>query len=408
MASTVRFFLIIFLSMATRLAMGQQYVGEARIFSVEANGYYRVVINPGLMQYLTAGFANLRISDSHDNIVPYIIDTAYGSYASKFDEYEIKLNTQTPGCCTKIVFANSSGDTINNIHIKVKNADLDKWARLEGSDDEVNWFGVKGWFYLDKFMNPSQPSELRIVDFPLVNYRYFRITINDSTSAPLNIESVGYYRDFYASGKYHRLTDVKSDIDNRSDEKKTVIRLKLDSLQWIDKIELNAGGTPLFRRDGMIYSITTRRGKKGRVYEERVNVGSFIVAHDHRTVVSLREVRASELMIEIENADSPPLKFEPPALYQLERSALVYLEAGNQYAFRIGSQQMSAPVYDLALLRDQIKGPRPILEHDSVVLYEHDKTSVSDTFFSSGYMWAGIVGVIILLGFLSIRMIREM
>lgn len=408
MTSTVRSFVIIFLSITTRLAVSQQYVGEARIFSVKTNGYYRVVLNPGLTQYLTAGFANLRITDSQDNIVPYIIDTAHGSYASKFDEYNIKLNTQTPGCCTKIVFTNSSGDTINNIHIKVKNADLDKWARLEGSDDEVNWFGVKDWFYLDKFMNPSRPSELRIVDFPLVNYRYFRITINDSTSAPLNIESIGYYRDFYASGKYRRLTDVKSDIDNLADEKKTILRLKLDSLQWIDKIELSAGGTPLFRRDGMIYSIAFRRGKKGRVYEERVNVGSLVVANDQRTVVSLREVRANELLIEVENADSPPLKFETPALYQLERSALVYLEAGNQYSFRIGSQQMPAPVYDLALLRDQIKGPVQVLEHDSVVLYEREKASVGDTFFSSAYMWAGIVGVIILLGFLSIRMIREM
>jgi hypothetical protein len=389
------------------LVSAQRYRGEAPLPAVESNGYRIIAIEPSLSKFFTADFANLRITDVNGAEIPYVVETAREYRFSEFEEYHVEEKVQLEKCCTRLVFSNPTGQGISHIHLKVRNADVYKKAMIQGSDDNRTWYGVKDWFTMNRFANPSSPIEFRVVDFPLVDYKFLRMTISDSVTAPLNIESVGFYRDSVAVQKYNSINDAVVSIKNYTSQKETRITIKMDTLQWVDQLKIGPTGVPLFQRNATVYNISYVKNKKGRLVRNEEYLGEGILSNDSTTAIPLVDVHARELLIVVENGDSPPLRFETIQALQLARTVIAYLEKDKRYFIKIGSQETQQPVYDLALLRSKINGVLPVIEPGDVMIEKIPTDPGTRTFFSSAYMWAAIAGIIILLGFLSVKMIRE-
>jgi hypothetical protein len=390
------------------LVSAQRFSGEAPLPAAASNGYYHIAIEPGLSKYLTADFANLRITDADGTEVPYVMDAAREYRFSEFEEYHIEEKVQVEKCCTRLVFSNPNGQSMSHIHLKVRNADVYKKVMIQGSDDKKTWYGVKDWFTMNRFANPSSTTEFRIVDFPLVDYQHLRMTISDSVTAPLNIESVGFYRDSVAVQKYNLITDAVVAIKEHPRQKETRVIIKMDTLQWIDQLKIRPTGPPLFQRKATVYNVTYAKNKKGRLVRYQDYLVEGMLTNDSTIAIPLDDVHAQELLIIVENGDSPALRFETIEVEQLARDVIAYLEKDKKYFVKIGSRETQQPVYDLALLRDRIKGALPVIRPGPVKIQKAPTAQDTRTFFSSAYMWAAIAGIIILLGFLSVKMIREL
>jgi hypothetical protein len=386
----------------------QNFIGEANITPVNKDGFYRISIRPEHSKYLTSYFANLRVTDNAGQTVPYIIETDRDYSTFSFEEYSIESKIQEPGCCTTIVIKNTASDSINNIYLQIKNADVEKQATLLGSDDKKHWFGLKNRFYLTRINNLSNTSEIRVVDFPFVDYKFLKIEIEDSTSAPLNIQAIGFYKDFTRYGKYNMIKDVNVNIDSDNKEKETYIRFKLDTLQWLDRIQFIASGSPFFLRKVTLYDIVYLKRKKGGWYESRQYLNEITVNQNSTAVFDIPNTRSKELLAVVENDDNPPLRFDSIQALQLNRYLVAYLEKNKTYKFKVASEETERPVYDLNLFRDKIAVELPIVYPDDIIIYNANKQAPSESFFTRSFMWFAIVTMIVLLGAFSIKMIREM
>ena len=79
------------------------------------------------------------------------------------------------------------------------------------------------------------------------------------------------------------------------------------------------------------------------------------------------EVKTSKLLLEIDNEDNPPLSVAQVSLFQTERSALAYLEAGKAYQLLTGDTAASAPNYDLKFFTDSARNRALKITHAAVL-----------------------------------------
>ena len=134
--------------------------------------------------------ADLRIRDEHGREVAYFVREATSvSRGRDFEPYPIELIRRTFQTDIRI---QTDGERISSFTVRVKHADTNKKAILKGSNDGESWYAVRDRFRFSEQAEVHETEALLTVSFPVSDYRYYLLSINDSLSAPLNILSVGH------------------------------------------------------------------------------------------------------------------------------------------------------------------------------------------------------------------------
>lgn len=389
-------------------ASGQSFSTEATIPEVQKDAFYRVLISPDLSPHLNDELSDIRIYDGEQREVPYLLQKETPAYHSEnFIEYEIIKKESKRGCCTSLILRNLDKTPINNIHLTIKNADASRDAALLGSDDNKNWFAIKDHFTLSAPETSRESQEAKIVGFPWSNYEFYLLNINDSTRAPLNIISAGYYKEQSTYGKYQTLTAKLTSSDSIT-QKKTYVKLLLNTLQFVDKMEIVVSGAKYYRRSATLLEKRIRITKNGKRTEYYSEIQNFELTSGRSAIIELSNVRAQEFLISIDNQDNPPLNISEVKVFQLNRYLTAWLEQGESYSLKFGQRQLSAPNYDLKYFRDSIPDQVAILKVANIKKLDKIEAKASDTFFNSkAFIWIAIVAVMLVLGVMSVKMVRE-
>lgn len=394
--------------LATTGLYAQKQVGEATVPAVQADGFFKLQLAPEWIPYLNESLSNIRIVDKKNQEVPYIYQQETPvAFTQQFKPYEIIEKKQVKDCCTTLVLHNPADQPINNINLSIKNADVTKYATLLGSDDNKNWYALKEYFTLSSINSTNNTSEIKIVDFPLSNYSYYQIQIEDSTSAPLNILSAGYFEVNTANGSYTPIDSQFEQTDSVS-EKSSYITLTLNGNQVVDKLVLTVEGPPYFLRRASLHQKASRVNKKGDTIYYYKKLDNFTISSKQSTVLEFNSIRANELLIIIENDDNPALLVKQAKAFQLNRYFTAWLKKDEPYAVKIGEPNMAAPVYDLGFFKESIATTIPVIRADKLNLIAVHEPSATPTFFTNkNITWIAIAVVIIVFGFMAIRMVRE-
>jgi hypothetical protein len=389
--------------------LGQSYVGEARLPKAATDGFHRIVISPAAAIGLNDGCTNIRILDGGNKEVPYLFQAERPVQVTKrFREYEIVEKRQVDGCCTTLVLHNPDRSQLNNISLHIKNAEVSKEAVLLGSDDQEDWFALKDRFILQPSRNSAGTSEIKIVDFPLSNYKYYSVRISDSTNAPLNILSAGYFETQAENGAF---TEIPLPVVVKSDsvsEKRSFFHFQFDTTRIIDRMVISLEGSPYFLRRGILYETLERSLRKGGTEKYNHPLREIQLTSTHPAVIDLPQVNARELLLVVENDDNPSLEIGSYGAYQLNRSLTAFLKGGEDYVVKLGALDLSAPIYDISFFESNIPETVPELVIPKWTPLGGTETGSSTTIFTTEiFIWVAVVLVIIVLGYMSVRMLRE-
>lgn len=380
-------------------AYSQNPIGEMPLPKVSKDGFYKIEIPVEYSGLFTDNYSNLRVSDGSKYEVPFITGQAIEEARSEFTPYEIVSKEQRKGCCTQLVFR--ANGKINNVQLRIRNAETSKHASLLGSDDQVSWFVLKERFHLSHVDGRNNTSELRIVDFPLSNYQYYQIEIDDSVTAPLNIIEVGSYDHNPEKRTFSPLSDPKIRV-SQTKSGTTLLELHWDTLQRIDRLAIYASGPPLFRRQTDLYAVGTKK-RHGKPNAKQW-IGSAVLLNDEQVFIDVAGSLTSTVEVHIDNHDSPPLQIDSIKGFQVKRFLLAYLLKNKQYHIVVHQNPMRAPVYDLELFRNRIEDDMEIIQAGQ---FTSKIESDENAFFSSELMWGAILLIIAVLGFYSYRMVRN-
>lgn len=397
--------ILITLIFLANIALSQNFDYESVLAKPTENSFYKVILKPDLVSKIKPDCSDLRIYDSENIEIPYILKVEVPfSNNVLFKEYEIisKTYDEHRGI-TRIIVRNAKKFKINNFCITLKNSEVYKYLTLNGSGNNKDWYIIKNDYYFTSIRNSDETSEVRILDFPLSDYEYFEISIYDCFNAPLNILNVGYYDLETEKGQYLKTENPIISQKDSSEVKESYIKLHFSENQYIDKINIKISSKNYFYRNARLYKVSLN-AKQMETLDFITNIA--LCSCSYNTFYFNNE-SASDFLLVIQNNDNQPLKIDSVNCFQLIHSILTPLENGKSYTLKFGDKNLKTPVYDLKYFQDSISNNIPLILTTDITKIEKSEKEVA-FYFKPIFLWISIGIVMLILGFFSFKMLREM
>ncbi|GAA4312210.1 hypothetical protein GCM10023183_31170 [Nibribacter koreensis] len=391
-------------------AQAQDFGWKATLSPVATQGWHRVLLPASVTGRLQAGLEDLRLYGTDGKEVPYLLQTEEPvQYRTLFKPYQILRYTRQPGGLSELLIHNPEQRSINNISLLIGNAEVRKTVALSGSDNQQDWYVLKEQDVLYAIKNEKQTAEVKLLDFPLSKYRYFRLQLNDSASAPLNILKAGYYDTYSEAGKYTRIP-IQHFSRKDSTDKTTYLSLDFGQTVHPEQLVFYISAPQLYYREGKVIlgertDGSRRQRKRRRRNNTHLIFEPFTLHSNAPAQVNLPRQKVERLVIQLQNEDNPPLRIDSMQVLQLNRYAVAQLQPNKAYTLRFGDEDVEAPRYDLQFFQDSIPTNLPIVTVQQITLLKEQKPKSQG---SKMLMWAVIGVVAIGLGYMTLRLLKDM
>lgn len=333
-------------------AYGQSFTYQAKITGLKSDSLYKIPLGPDAKQFMTKDLHDLRIMDSSGHEVPYVIlSEPLLKAKSDFVPYEIVSQTHFSSY-TEIVIHNSNKDKVSNIAFNINNSDAFKYCAIEGSEDGKQWYSVSALQELTLLYNDDYTNQYKCIYFPLNNYKYFRLLVDDWFSQPLKINSAGHFKNSVIAGKLYDVAFTKNSTEDAK-HKKTIITLNFSNNQAINRLDFKIKEPRLFMRHAVVYAKRERR-IKDNVEHYNETLCEFDLKSDKALFFDIPQINEKEIIIEIENKDNPPLQIDSLFCKQLASYVICDLKANQNYVLKCGNTKLKVPEYDLINFVSQI------------------------------------------------------
>jgi hypothetical protein len=374
---------------------------------VDSSGFYKIQITPQINSKLKTGFADLRLFDNEQKEVPYLLrDDTPVSQSSSFQEYEIFDRKYLKDSITQIIIKNKAGGQINNISLVIRNADVQKEMELTGSFDGKQWFVVKESEIFSSSTNDKDIAEIKLINFPLTNYTFYRIELNDRYSAPVDIIKAGYYETTTVEGLYTELKPIRI-ISDSAKQNATWVHLLFEYAVNVDEIEFEISQPAYYLRPVDLFYSTGSLKNEMKLYPGKLTLNSKSSLRFH-----MGGIRVKEVWLKIFNADNPPLRIAEVRCFQLNHYSIANLEKGKQYELRFGDSLLDSPDYDIKYFQSVIPSNLRVVLPGNINEIQrqlrHELKENGSIFSDKRFIWAALSVVILLLGFVTFRMLRSM
>lgn len=393
------------ISAALALATPAQW--SANLPPVHRDGYYTVILSPEVVGRSQPGLGDLRLLDSLKHEVAFVLEEEPPFHERNWLRSYRLLRNERAHKHTIVEMEADSAATVDELQLHIRNAMVHKLARITGSDDRFNWYMIKD-ACLSVGEDGGNTSVLRFVDLPLSDYRFYRITLDDSLSAPVQVLDLGHSGRVRSEGAYTAIYGLHFD---RIEEGSTTRMSLVGPCPFrADRIHVNIANEGPFARQGSFmvrraHEIRSRRHTVERMQKDVL--GSFSLSSHDGGLVQGPGVMTDTLWILIENRDDQPLNITGVQVHQLEHRLVARLRTGMRYTLFTGDPKAIAPHYDLEQFRDSIPDSiATLLVPPLTAVPEHmDPAPI----FAPGmkWVWAVIIGLGALITFAALRLLKR-
>jgi len=399
--------LTIILSLISITLFAQNFSYKADVEKVEKNGFNKILLSPEITSKLNSNFYDIRIYDTSKVEIPYLL---YKEDIIKeqnlFVEYKIieKKHNRRYGY-TRIVIHNPKKNNINNIVLRIKNADVRKRLKLNASNDNRNWYVLKDNYYYNSINSYENTSEIRVLNFPLSDYEYYELLIGDYYDKPINVLQAGFYNLIEENGKYSQLNNISYNVVDTL--KETIIAIPING-NYIDKITFDIDTPKYYHRSAQLYIYNSKIYKKKKKAVKE-NIAHFNLVSNSGNVINLDNLQADTIYIKIKNNDDVPLKIKNIELHQLSKFLTAELSSENSYVIKFSDKKAKIANYDLKYFTNIIPKNLDVIKTNNIEkCVKAKKESKEDNLNVNNYwLWIIIIFVALLLGYMSYSMIKD-
>jgi hypothetical protein len=396
--------------------LAQQFKYKAPLDIVTKTGFYQIRVSPELSSYVKTDFSDLRIADAAGKWVPHIIKPMLPFLAQNaFKEFPLLSNTITDSGKTVLVIENKGSNlmigkaevkSINEIVLFIKNASVSRYASLSGSSDQQHWFIVAENILLAKNYATTEDYFTASITFNNSDYKFFKLVIDNEKADPLNIIKAGsYFNLTFQSFPLLISNPAPAIFQKDSSDGRSYIKVKTNAAFHIDRMAIDAGGAKFFERNAGLYLPVSDSAEDKISYNPVI---SFKISSAGSNSFDVRKMKAKVFYIIIDNKDNPPLKINSVGTSQQINNIITYLEKGKPYQLLTDNEAAGQPNYDLELFKDSIPVNTDTLGIGQFVKIDIAAAAVQKNTSNQWWLWPSIIAAIVMLGFLSWKLLVDM
>jgi hypothetical protein len=402
----------LFIMLWAVLVFGQDHRVEGEISSVNEDGLYRIPIPHSVRSYATTNLRDLRVWDAKGNQVPYFLQPATSykrTKVSNFTEFSVISSTRIADTSATYIFKNPY-DTIEKAVFLIANYQGIKSYRLEGSNDQNQWFGIVNSGQLHQLNHPTKTSDYKVINFPLCAYQYLKIVFDDRYSLPLNLLKIGD-----ATAETETIVPLPMDkipvstIEFLEKGKMTQIHVSFDRQEVINQIRMDITGPELYSRKATLYTIKQREVKR-TIESYRQVITRFAIRSDKALVFDIPRGIENEVYLEIDNKDNPKLQISGINFMQEPLYLLAALKEQGTYKVTAGNEALTFPDYDISEVTNTLKRKLPLAQISSVIYVQPVKTTKNTTSFwqQPWFMWCCIGFAALIILYFAFNLIKDL
>lgn len=379
----------------------QQFSHKAALSKVNQKVYYQIHIPNQIRALTEPDLKDLRILDEQNKQVPYKVKhTDYKTDETTFEQYVFTKKNND------FIVNKGSKKVINYLVLKLKNTAITKYYTLSGSNNQKEWFAITDTCSLSLNLN-SKTSVYWPIYFPLNDYQFIKLSINNAVSAPVNIETIGYYKNQFVINELDKIEKYYQSLPG-TEGKTTTIKLTIPNKQQIDEIRFKLNGPNYYNRNVAIYKNVMVKQKRKLVPQKEVICQLTLNSKNNLNFpVNIYE---NELFIAIENNDNLPLEIDAIQLYQKPIYLVAELNTNKNYAIYFGDKSLNVPIYDIENLNELNSKPLNEVKVQTIQnLTSPTKTTAKIKAFyeHTWFMWSCIGIGVLALALFSINLLKE-
>ncbi|MFT4679332.1 MAG: hypothetical protein ACJAV7_002258 [Flavobacteriales bacterium] len=336
---------------------------------------------------------------------PYIIHVAREKISRKEVSFNT-LNTSKSNLGYFFTFELPGTETINEIELNFAQQNFDWSVRLEGSQNQDEWYTVVDDCRILSIHNEMANFQFAKLSFPDSKYRFFRLMVTSDVEPKLTFariamhdETPGCFQDF----------DVKSMIVKENKElKQTEIEVELKIPAPVSRLALNMSDSfDYYRPVEIKYCVDSVQTEVGWKYSYHT-LQSGILNSLVENVFKFESTILSKLKIIIHNQDNQPLTLEDVGLSGYVHELTARFNEPATYFLTYGNKMALRSHYDIIQFGDRIPNDIKLLSIGVEQMIEKVPIEVKEPLFQNKmWLWAVMIVVILLLGWFSLKMLRN-
>ncbi len=393
---------LLFILLVAHLNFAQVSSTTARLSKIESNGLHTIHISPEIRSFSKSDLSNLRLYDSKKQEVPYYIwQENIETSTLNFEEYPILSKIIIPNKSTVIIVENKANEALEEIILNIANSKLSKICDISGSNDRNQWFGLMDDHVLPNLENVSNTSVFLSVELPASSYKYIKIQVDDTKTAPVDFIKIGQFKSHLLLSKLLPIKPISAKTTSNLETKKTQIIVSFGNSQVLDQLEFKISAPNFFKRQARLLVKNSVTDNETQTEESYRTLLEFELNSGKINRFQLGSIFEKELIIEIDNEDNQALEISELIFSQLPIFLVSDLKANEQYTLKTGDPNLLAPNYDLDYFRtDAIESlPMVTIMELRTVNENSEKLTTNQSFWQKKwFLWLciGIVGVAIL------------
>ncbi|MCB9182406.1 MAG: hypothetical protein H6591_00700 [Flavobacteriales bacterium] len=388
-------------------AFAQHPRWSAQLPPASRNGLHAIVLDPDLQGAARADLGDIRLLDSAGAQVPYVLRTAQRPQGpERFEAFDL-LRNEVLGHRTEVEIERPADQLIDELHVWIKPIQAEKRVRITGSDDRDSWYMVKDEHLALQGARGDPPHQVLLLRIPRSDYRYLRLTFNDSITAPMNVLGVGR---FVPAGSPQPVYAAAQQLPfSRSDSARhTVLRFALPRSLLVERMTIETEDTlPFLRqvqlvRRHTVAAASSRHGNQSRIE----HLGTYTIEPGNGARFETRAERLDTFELWIDNGDDRPLCIGAVNAQCQERLLLARLDAGVAYRLNVGDAGLEPPRYDMEAFAADLPVPIDTLATGplkAMALPESAGPSINP---SAWWVWAGIIALMAGMAWIAVRLLR--
>lgn len=346
------------------------------------------------------------ITAGNDTVeAPYLLRLATEKISSKEVAFKT-LNASHNDKGHYFTFEIPTTEPINQIKLDFKQKNFDWHIKLEGSQNQGDWFTVIENYRILSIKNEITDFQFTKLSFPSSKYRYFRMLIDSKEKPELSAASIAQHK--ITDGTFRNYTLRKFDIKENKETKQTEIDIELQMPVPVSHLKVDIKDTFDYYRPFTIKYLTDSiKTEQGWKYNYNTLTSGTLNSIE-KNEFKFSSTTVQRLKIFIHNQDNQPLTIDTLQVKGYVHELLARFTEEATYFLTYGNKAAARPHYDIDRFTDKVSVTLTALDLGNELTIEKEEVPVTDPLFKNKtWLWTIMTVIILLLGWFSVKMIRK-
>lgn len=401
-------FLLMLIAAASYSQQWKSYSYQRELGGV-TDQWHKVVLPDDIFGKVANDLADIKIfgvTVDNDTIeAPYVLQVATEKVANNAVPFK-QLNTAHNESGFYFTFEVPTAAAINRIYLDFEQQNFDWKLKLEGSQDQREWYTVVEDYRILSIKNANTDFQFTNINFPQSKYRFFRVSVASKEAPILNTAGISM-REFSA-GAYRTYPIQSINTREKKDTKQTEISLTLPMAVPLSQLQIEVlDSFDYYRPLTIQYCTDSIKTEQGWKYKYRPLSSGTLNSLEESTFQFSEGLIVKKLKILIHNSDNQALNIGTiiPRGYVHELVARFNIPASYYLAY--GAQNARKPQYDIVRFLDKIPGnSTAVTLGPEQTITKSEQALTAPLFENKVFLWGLMFIIILLLGGFTLKMMN--